>query len=86
MQPPNDQAQYASLLGVVTEVVWCLPPDMRVRLTLVPIEDEVLIPLLNYGSNSVMVANTTPSPSWMKCGTYELRRGMAPGNLVMVQV
>ena len=47
------------VLGIVTGMVWCLTL-MRVPAALVPIRDQVLIPLMNYGMMVVSVDEIQP--------------------------
>ena len=55
MEPPYSHSDPGGGLGAVAETVWCPPAHVRVPAALVLTEDEVLIPLMNYGAQAVTV-------------------------------
>ena len=58
-EPPFDEPGRESLRAVA-DMVWYPPSDMRVPEALIPTENEVVIPFVNYGSQAVVVGEARP--------------------------
>ena len=60
VEPPYSHGDPGGGLGAVAETVWCPPAHVRVPAALVPAEDEVFIPLMNYRVQAVTVGELRP--------------------------